>query len=272
MIGAASIRTSAVVVALTLGVAGSLGAPSPARAQTGQEVMQKQRDLQRVRDEEESQVMKLVSKNGETKERRIVRYALTGADDLSKLLLRFRAPRDVENTALLTWEAKDGNDDQWLYLPATKKPKRIASSSKKNRFMGTDFSFEDLRPENLALHKYTLTGTEAVDGQECFVIEAVPGTERQSSDSGYSKRTLWIRKDNYYTVKREYYDKKGKLEKVEVERKLTNVKGSIWRANEVEMADVQAGTKTIVTVERRALDTGLKDTAFTEAALTREGQ
>jgi hypothetical protein len=259
------------VAALALALVSMLGLAPATDAQTGGEIMQTQHDRHRVHDEEEVQLMKLVNKHGDVKDRRIVRYALTGADDLSKLLVRFRSPRDVENTALLTWEAKDGNDDQWLYLPAIKKPKRIASSSKKNRFMGTDFSFEDLRPENLSLHNYTLIGSETIDGQDCFVIEAVPATERQASDSGYSKRKLWIRKDNYYTVKREYLDKKGRLEKVEAERKLINVKGTVWRANEVEMADVQAGSKTIVTVERRAIDAGLKETAFTEAALTREG-
>lgn len=245
--------------------------PALARAQSGLEIMQKQRELHRVKDEEETQLMKLLNKAGAVKERRVVRYTLSGPQDLSKILIRFLAPRDVENTGLLTWEAKDGNDDQWLYLPATKKAKRVASSGKKNRFMGTDFAFEDLRPESLAVHKYALLGSETVDGQECYVIEAVPATERQAADSGYSKRKLWIRKDNYYTVKREYYDKKGALEKVETHRKLLNVKGTIWRANEVEMHDVQAGTRTVVLVENRALDKGLKEGFFTEDELTRGG-
>jgi hypothetical protein len=245
--------------------------PGPAWAQSGLEIMKKQRDLHRAKDEEETQQMKLINKAGASKDRRVVRYTLTAPEDLSKILIRFMAPRDVENTGLLTWEAKDGNDDQWLYLPATKKAKRVASSGKKNRFMGTDFAFEDLRPENLALHRYTLVGAETVDGQECHVIEAVAATERQAADSGYSKRKLWIRKDNYYTVKREYYDKKGVLEKVQTDRKLTNVKGTLWRANEVEMHDVQAGTRTVVAVENRALDKGLKESFFTEAELTRGG-
>jgi hypothetical protein len=254
------------VVAALLAVAAG-----PAGAQSGLEIMQKQRDLLRVKDEEEVQLMKLVSRNGEVKERRIVRLTITDTADLSKILIRYLSPRDVENTGLLIWEAKDGNDDQWLYLPATKKVKRIASSSKKNRFMGTDFAFEDLRPESLGLHRYTVVGHERVDGQECYVIEALPANARHAADSGYSKRTLWIRKDNHYTVKREYYDKKGKLEKVATERKLVNVRGTVWRASELEMSDVQAGSRTLVVIERRALDKGLKESQFTEVALTREG-
>jgi outer membrane lipoprotein-sorting protein len=233
--------------------------------------MQKERALHKLKDEEERQVIKLVNKGGATKERRLMRWTLAGAGELDKILVRFLAPRDVENTGLLTWEGKDGNDDQWLYLPAVKKPKRIAASGKKNRFMGTDYAYEDLRPESVAVNKYVLAGSEAIDGQDCFVIEASPANDRLAADSGYSRRKLWVRKDNYATVKREFYDKQGKLEKLELLRKLVNVKGSAWRANEVEMKDVQNGTTTLIVIEHRAVDRGLKDDFFTETELTRGG-
>ncbi|WP_447975237.1 outer membrane lipoprotein-sorting protein [Nitrospira sp. Kam-Ns4a] len=257
------------VLAVLLGLA--LAGPAWAEP-TGLEIIKKQRDLQRAKDEEETQQMTLVNKNGETKQRKVVRQTLTVADDLSKILIRFKAPRDVENTGLLTWEAKDGNDDQWLYLPDLKKTTRIASSGKKNRFMGTDFAYEDLRPETLSLHTYTVVGSEAVDGQDCFIIEALPANDREAEESGYSKRKLWIRKDLYYTVKREFYDKKGQLEKIQEDRKLQQVRGSVWRANEVEMRDVQAGTRTVVTIEARAHDKGLKESLFTASALERGGR
>ena len=247
------------------------GAGAPAEAQTALDIMRKQRDLQRVKDEQEVQQMDVINKAGVAKQRRVVRHTLTDRQDLSKILLRFLAPRDVENTGLLTWEAKGGEDDQWLYLPATKKVKRIASSGKKNRFMGTDFAFEDLRPENLELHRYNLVGSEAVEGKDCWVIEAVPATERQAADSGYSKRKLWVRKDSHYTIKREYDDRKGKREKIEQSRGLVNVLGTVWRANQIEMHDVQEGTRTVVKVESRALNKGLGDALFTEASLIAGG-
>src|SRR5205814_2095118 len=104
--------TACGVVALTL-----LAVLPAAAADPGLEVMQKQRDLHRVRDEEETQTLRLVNKAGAVKERKLVRWVFRGAGDLEKILVRFTAPRDVENTGLLVWEAKDGNDDQWLYLP-----------------------------------------------------------------------------------------------------------------------------------------------------------
>src|SRR5262249_54745365 len=189
------------LVFLTFGSAGD------ARGQSASEIMRKQRELHRLNDEEEVQVLRLVSKSGAIKERKLVLYTFADPDDLRKSLIRFLAPRDVENTALLTWEAKDGNDDQWLYLPAIRKAKRIAASSTKNQFMGTDFACEDLRPENVGVHRYTAVGSEAIDGRDCVVIEAVPATERQAADSGYSKRRLWIDQDTLVALKREYYDK-----------------------------------------------------------------
>jgi len=264
-------RVSLLAPFLTLTVLALGGAGAPAEAQTALDIMRKQRDLQRVKDEQEVQQMDVINKAGVAKQRRVVRHTLTDRQDLSKILLRFLAPRDVENTGLLTWEAKGGEDDQWLYLPATKKVKRIASSGKKNRFMGTDFAFEDLRPENLELNRYSLVGSEAVEGQDCWVIEAVPATERQAADSGYSKRKLWVRKDSHYTIKREYYDKKEKLEKIEQSRSLVNVLGTVWRANQVEMQDVQEKTSTLVKVESRALNKGLSDALFTETSLIAGG-
>lgn len=248
-----------------------LAAPAGRAAESGLAIMQKQRDLQRLHDESEVLTMRIVNAAGQSKERRLANYALTPPDQLSKTLIRFLAPRDIENTALMTWEGRDGDDDQWLYLPATRKPKRIASSGKKNRFMGSDFAYEDLRPENLALHTYTLVGREPVDGQACFVVEAVPASERYAADSGYSRRRLWIREDIYLTVKQDYFDKRGRLEKTALGRRFVNVKASAWRADELEMHDVQANTRTLLHTERRAVDQGLADSFFTQAELTRGG-
>ena len=245
--------------------------PAAAQAPTALAIMQKHRELHRAKDEEETLAVKIVDKRGAIKQRRLVRSILTAPDGLSKVLIRFVAPRDIASTGLLIWEARDGDDDQWLYLPGVKKVKRIAASGKKNRFLGTDFAFEDLRPEALAAHRYESAGAETLDGQECWVIEAFPATERQAADSGYSKRKLWVRKDITQIVKREFYDTKGRLEKVQHDRRLVNVRGPLWRADEIEMHDVQSNGRTVLTLEKRTLDTGLKDSLFTETELAREG-
>jgi outer membrane lipoprotein-sorting protein len=255
----------------TLLLLATLAGHAGAQAPNALAVMQKQRELHRAKDEEEALAVKIVDKRGAVKQRRLVRLTVTAPDGLSKVLVRFTAPRDIANTGLLIWEARDGDDDQWLYLPGVKKVKRIAASGKKNRFLGTDFAFEDLRPEALAAHRYESAGSEVVEGQDCWVIDAFPATERQAADSGYSKRRLWVRKDSTQIVKREFYDAKGRLEKVQSDRRLVNVRGSLWRADEIEMHDVQSNGRTVLTLERRTLDTGLKDSLFTETELAREG-
>ena len=254
----------AVLLALAAG-------PAAAQAPTALAIMQKHRELHRAKDEEETLAVKIVDKRGAVKQRKLVRSTLSTPDGLSKVVVRFVAPRDIANTGLLIWEARDGDDDQWLYLPGVKKVKRIAASGKKNRFLGTDFAFEDLRPEALAAHRYESAGAETLDGQECWLIEAFPASERQAADSGYSKRKLWVRKDITQIVKREFYDTKGRLEKVQHDRRLVNVRGPLWRADEIEMHDVQSNGRTVLTLEKRTLDTGLKDSLFTETELAREG-
>lgn len=258
---------------LVLAFALSLGPTSTGRADpsTGPEVMEKQRKLHRLNDEHALIAMRLLSRLGREKLRTLSSHTLATVDDRHKVLLRFLAPPDIANTGLLVWETGHGEDDQWLYLPASRKVKRIPASGKKNRFMGTDFAHEDMRPEALARHAYTLVRSEVVEGHDTFVIEARPATPDLARDSGYGFRTLWIRKDTYVTVKIDYYDKAGRRLKVLTPREYVNVLGSAWRANEMEMHDVQAGSRTIMRVERRTVNGGLKEGFFTELELTRGG-
>jgi hypothetical protein len=251
--------------------ASGVGAPRRAAAQSALEIMQAHRIKQIARDEEERLIMKLVDKSSDVKQRKLVRYVLRGPNQLAKVLIRFTAPRDVENTAMLTFEGPDGRDEQWLYLPASKKTRRIPASGKKNKFMGTEFTSEDLLPEAVTLNRYTLAGDDAVEGQACWIVEAVPASDRQAEDSGYTKRKLWVRNDSHAIVRREFYDKRARLEKVQYDRKLAPVTGTIWRAVEFEMVNEQNGNKTVLIVESRAVDKGLKEDLFTEAELLRGG-
>jgi Outer membrane lipoprotein-sorting protein len=259
-------------IGMILAVAVSLVLTRTGRAQsTGLEVMKTQRKLHHLNDEHAMIAMRLVNKLGNEKLRTLSTYTLALADDRHKILLRFLTPPDIAGTGLLVWEKSEGDDDQWLYLPATRKVRRIPPSSKKNRFMGTDFAYEDMLPEALALHTYTLVGSSMVEGHDTFVIEARPASPAQGRDSGYGLRTLWIRKDSDVTVKIEYRDKAGRLLKVLFPREYVNVLGTAWRPTEIEMHHVQDGSRTIMRVQRRTLNSGLKETFFTELELTRGG-
>jgi hypothetical protein len=130
-------------------------------------------------------------------------------------------------------------------LPATKTTKRIASSSKKGSFMNTDLAYEDLLPENLDSHTYTVLREEDLGGQRCWVIEAVPSTDREKVESGYAKRVFWIRKDLHLTVQTEFYNRSDKLFKRATFSDLADVGGGIWRAKTVRVETLDSKTATV---------------------------
>lgn len=230
---------------------------------TGKQIMERQRDSHQSKDEEFKQDMLLIDRNGNTSKREVVNYYLKAADGLTKTMISFLSPADVRGTGLLTWEQKSREDDQWLYLPASGKERRIAASGKKNKFMGTDFAYEDLRPENLETHTYNLVGSEAVGGKDCYVVEALPSTDQEKAESGYAKRKFWIRKDLFFTIKKEFYNKQGQLEKISVDEDLENISASMWRAKKVTMEDIKAKHKTVLATTERKIDKGISDSKFT---------
>lgn len=230
---------------------------------TGRQIMEKQKQLHESKDEEFKQDMLLIDRNNNTSKRETANFYLKTPEKLTKTMIIFLAPSDVRGTGLLTWEQKTREDDQWLYLPASGKERRIAASGKKNKFMGTDFAYEDLRPENLDTHSYNLLGSEAVGGKDCYIVEALPSTDQEKAESGYAKRKFWIRKDIFLSIKKEFYNKQGQLEKVSVDEELENVSGSMWRSKKVTMEDLKAKHKTVLATNERKIDKGISDSKFT---------
>jgi hypothetical protein len=243
---------------------------APAGAQTGLEIMKEQARRHQAKTEETRSKLTLVDPNGRQKERELIAISKSGEDGLSKIILKFLAPADIRNTGLLTWEqAGDKDDDQWLYLPATRTPKRIASSSKKGSFMGTDLAFEDLRPENLESHTYTVLREEDVGGQRCWVIEAVPSTDKEKVESGYAKRIFWIRKDLHLTVQTEFYNRSDKLIKRAAFSDFANVGGEVWRAKTARVETLDSKTATVLTTTEQKVNQEVDDNLLTQQGLAR---
>ena len=246
-------------------------APSPSLALTGLEIMQ-EREKRHERKFEESWVqMKLLDRKGRAKKPRVmITWSKQAAGGLDHRLIKFAAPADIRGTGLLTWEqAGSKEDDQWLYLPASKQVKRIAGSGKKNQFMGTDLAYEDLRPENLSAHAYEISGEATLDGAKCWIITATPKTSKEKRESGYSKRVLYIRQDIYFTVKSEYYGRRGGLDKMATSQKLVKVAGTAWRSNLVTIKRLREGSTTILIHQKRILDKAIDATRFTQQGLKR---
>lgn len=239
-------------------------------ATTGREILDEQERRHHVESEETRLQMSLIDRRGREREREMVMYVLKGADGLNKTLIKFTSPTDIRNVGLLTWQqGEDKEDDQWLHLPSSNQVKRIAGSGKKNSFMGTDIAFEDLRPENLDAHDYNLLRKESIDGHDHWVVEAIPSTEKEKKDSGYSKRVFWIRKDIYFTVKTEFYNRRGRLAKLALNEELINLQGDIWRSNVSTTERLAEKTKTVLRNQYRAHNIEMSKSFFTQQNLRR---
>lgn len=253
-----------VLIALLAGCAAALFADE----MTGKQIMEKQKTLQKVTTEYGEEIMLLKDMKAGTQEKRTARrYSKENDAGLGRSLFAFLSPADIAGTAVLTWE-QETDDDQWLYMPATKKMQRIASGSKKNYFMGTDFTYEDMEAEDIENFDYTITKTEtlSLDGKEwpCWVIEAVPANPEKAKASGYSKRVLWVAQSAFITLKVKFYDKRSRLAKTQTIYELENVTGTVWRPKKTLMDNTAKSSQTLTMVLDRKINEPIDDDVFTE--------
>lgn len=181
-----------------------------------------------------------------------------------KSLVVFRSPRDVEGTALLSHAKILDPDDQWLYLPALKRIKRISSSNKSGSFVGSEFAFEDFTTTELNKFTYSYIGEEDVDGVMMDVIERFPRYEK----SGYTKQRAWIDQEIFQTRKVEFYDRKGELLKTLTLSDIRDYDG-VWRAHTFSMKNHQTNKETELVYDAYEFKTGLDDKDFVQGILTR---
>ncbi len=183
-------------------------------------------------------------------------------DGQEHVLIRFTAPADVRGVGLLTIEQEDGEDQQWLYMPALKRSRRISSSGKNDSFMGSDFNYEDLETTDPEEGRHTKNGTEVINGTECWIVETIPGNK------SYSKIIQWIGKESKIIWKAEFYDNKQALLKVLSVIEAEKI-DSYWIERELHMKNVQTGHSTTLTRSRIDLNAGLKKRDFSIRNLER---
>ncbi len=209
--------------------------------------------------------MLLRNKQGEESLRYMDASVLEVTDDGDKTLIVFNQPRDVKGTALLTFSHKTGDDDQWLFLPALKRVKRIASRNKSGPFMGSEFAYEDLSSQEIEKYTYKHLRDEPLDGQEMFVLERYP----VDKNSGYTRQLVWLDKAEYRIVKIEYYDRKKSLLKTLLFSGYNQYLDQYWRADEMFMENHQTGKSTLLSWKDYQFRSGLKDGDFTRNSLKR---
>ena len=183
--------------------------------------------------------MVLIDKQGSTRTREIRSRMKDAGKDTHRIMF-FIAPPDVKDTGFLTYDYDDSNrdDDQWLYLPALRKTKRIASSDKSGSFMGSDFNYSDMTSRNLTDYDFSLVKEDEVDGHKVWLIQAMPRSRKVIDETGYTKSVVFVRQDNFVVVRAvNWVSESDRLKYFDV-KKLELI-DNIWVATEVHMTTKQ---------------------------------
>lgn len=213
--------------------------------------------------------MKMILENsaGETSEREMRQEILENPDpdDGDKSIVVFDRPRDINGTALLSYAHYTESDDQWLYLPALKRVKRISSQNKSGPFMGSEFAYEDFTASEMVKYKYKYLRDERCGELECFVLERFPIYE----NSGYTRQIGWIDKNEFILRKLNFYDRKNDLLKTLTFSGYKKYLGKYWRAHDMFMVNHQTNKKTRLLSSGIEFRIGLGENNFNKDALKR---
>jgi len=216
--------------------------------------------------------MILTDKRGKERIRETVAYRKYFGDE-KRTVIHYLAPRNVKKTAFLTYDYPevDKDDDQWLYLPAMRKVRRISASDRGDYFLGTDFTYEDIKKESkVTLEDYTrkTLREEELNGNPVYVIEAIPVNDKIAEELGYGKVIQWVDKNIWMTRKSKFYGTRGKLLKTTLFKDIKQV-DAIWTAHRLEVDNHKTGHKTVFIFSDIVYDKEVRDDFFTQRAIRR---
>jgi len=216
-------------------------------------------------DMQSEMTMILRNRRGDETTRQIRNRQLEVIGDGDKALSIFDSPNDVKGTAFLSHTHSNEADDQWLYLPALKRVKRIASNNKSGPFMGSEFAYEDITSQEVEKYTYKWLRDENLDGRETHVIERYPTYQH----SGYTKQVAWVDKERLQALKIDFYDRKGKLLKTLTAHDYKQYIGKYWRPAKMEMVNHVTRKSTTLNWNNYKFKNGFGDRDFDKNTLKR---
>jgi outer membrane lipoprotein-sorting protein len=237
---------------------------------TGKEVVRRYQLQDGAKDEVFDLKMTLVDSSGTERRRTATtskKRSAAGSEVYSRMIV-FHDPPEMARSGVLTIEKPSGDNDQWVYLPAYHTTRRIASENRRNYYMGTDFTYEDIYTLRVDDYEYSPVREESFGGSKCYVFEAKPSAPALKKDSGYSKTVYWIDSERYLILKAEFYDRDEKLLKIHLGSKPVKV-GDKFRVSHQEIENLSSKHKTLVDYENFKVDSGLPDDLFTLRSLER---
>lgn len=217
-------------------------------------------------DSREQMTMTITRANGQQVTRRMISRALEVADDGNKTLIIFQDPADVKGAGVLTHSHITGNDDQWIYLPAVRRVKRISSANKSGPFMGSEFAYEDLSSNEFGKYTYADAGQKQADGRNHYLVERRPTYDR----SGYLRQIVWIDDQDFLIRRIDMYDRSDRLYKTQTLGSYKQFLPGFWRALKIDVKNHKTGKGT--TLEWNGdirFKNGFRDRDFNKNALKR---
>lgn len=199
--------------------------------------------------------MTLRTRRGASSERDLTIRQLEIPEDGDKTLVVFNTPKTIKGTALLSYAHKIGSDDQWLFLPAVKRVKKIASKNKSGPFLGSEFSYEDLSNQEIEKYTYEKQREEACGALHCFVVARQPVDEY----SGYQRQLVWLDDDEYRVQRIEFFDRRGARMKTLTVEGYRQYGERFWKPDRMSMINERTGKSTDLAWRNYRFATGLSD-------------
>lgn len=262
--------TATILLTLAPSAPASSQAADQAGTGTGHDLIVRSDQKTKSRTETTRYRMDLIDADGAVTQTRRLEVYFKRSDGVERTLQKFLAPPVIEGTGLLIEDTGGETNDIWLYLPATRRLRRISGVEKSNWYMGTEFAFEDFEDFQIPFHRFTLGEEKSCpDGGTCQLVESVPAGRSEREASGYSKKVYWIDEQSLYPVRVDYYAEDGHRAKELLATGLEQVNG-YWRPQTIEMRNLDNGRATRMTVEDRTVDEPLDDYYVTKRYLRSE--
>lgn len=220
------------------------------------EIMAHNDNLKRYVDSSNQTTMVLINSRGNKKIRKMKFY--TSDTDIGKnSFIEFLLPADVRGTKFLTIGNDEGDDDQRLFLPALNRIRKISSSGKKGKFMGSDITYYDMENRTLDDSTYKLLKEDNIDGKSYWIIESTP----VDLDSPYSKVLSYVSMHDYFIYKKEMYDDRGNHIKTLTIIEVKVVDGVIVPIKSI-FENFKDDHKTLLSVADIVLDSNIDESIF----------
>lgn len=273
---ASTVKISLVAIAIpVLGFVVNIDSTSADELPEGRWVMEQVNAVDEGQHVVRKLTMKMIDKRGKERLRETISYRkYFGAE--KRTVLFYLSPRNVKDTGFLTFDypAIEIDDDQWLYLPALRKVRRISASDRGDYFLGTDFSYEDVKKEGkieIGDYDFNTLSKNAIDGRDMILVEALPINKVVAKELGYGRLVSWVDPSNWMVVKTQYWDVKLNALKTLTASDIHQVDG-IWTRHQLEIHNHKSGHYTEFNFSQVDYQSPVNDSTFTRQSLTRLGR